>query len=106
MNRMMALGFIAALSIGCGGPSDDATLSGLSDDEIEDLCADSTTESKDCGSGVTVTSNNSAECASAIKGLPDNCTATVGDYNTCEAEELCARPNNAACGKMISCALQ
>ena len=103
MKRTMIWGFIAALSMGCGGLSDDSKLSGLSDDEVEELCADSTTESKDCGGGVTVTSNNSVECAAAVKALPDNCVATVSDFNECDSEDLCERTSNAACGKMIGC---
>jgi hypothetical protein len=103
MKRMMLLGFVAALSFGCGGLSDDSKLSGLSDDEIETLCEGSTTESKDCGNGLTITSNNSAECASAVKSLPDNCAATVSDYNQCESADLCEQTNDAACKKIFAC---
>jgi hypothetical protein len=103
MKRAIIWGFIAVLSMGCGGLSDDLKLSGLSDDEVEELCADSTTESEDCGGGVKATSNNSVECAAAVRALPDSCVATVSDFNECESEGLCERTGNAACGKIVGC---
>lgn len=106
MKRSILLGLVAVFSISCGGLSSDAKLSGLSDDEITELCEGSTTESKDCGGGLTVTSSNSAECAQAVKSLSDDCSATVNDYNQCESADLCERQTDAACGKIIGCAGQ
>jgi hypothetical protein len=105
MKRSILWGFVVAvLSVGCGGLADDAKLSSLSDDEIDTLCEDSTTESKDCGGGVTVTSNNSAECAAAVKSLKDDCVATVSDYNQCDSADLCEKTSDASCMKLIGCA--
>lgn len=105
MKRSILLGLVAVFSISCGGLSGDAKLSGLSDNEITELCEDTTTESKDCG-GVMVTSDNSAECAAAVRSLSDDCVATVNDYNQCESADLCERQTDAACGKIIGCAGQ
>jgi hypothetical protein len=106
MKRSILLGLVAVFSISCGGLSGDSKLSGLSDDEISELCEDTTTESKDCGGGVMVTSSNSAECAAAVKSLPDDCVATVNDHNQCESADLCEKQSDAACGKIIGCAGQ
>jgi hypothetical protein len=106
MKRSILLGLVAVFSISCGGLSSDAKLSGLSDDEISELCEDITTESEDCGNGVTATSDNSVECAASVKSLPDDCVATVNDYNQCESADLCDRPSDAACGKISACVTQ
>jgi hypothetical protein len=103
MKRSILLGLVALFSISCGGLSSDARLSGLSDDEISELCEGISTETEDCGNGVTITSDNSAECAESVKSLPDDCVATVNDYNQCESADLCDRPNDAACGKFFAC---
>jgi hypothetical protein len=102
MKRFILLGLVAVFSVACGGPSSDARLSSLSDDEISDLCEDSTTESEECGS-VTVTSSNSVECATAMRSLPEDCVATVSDFDQCQSADLCERANDAACGKIASC---
>jgi hypothetical protein len=92
--------------VACGGLSDDTKLSEVSDDDAADLCSEVVAASKDCGNGVKVTRKGSADCAAGIKALPDSCTATVGDFHTCNEVDVCEILTNSACALIAQCALQ
>jgi hypothetical protein len=91
--------------VGCGGGGLDSKkqLSALDDSEAKTLCADATVVTKDCGGGLKVTTNNTAECELSVKSLPDTCTATVADYDTCDAADPCDKLTTAACAKIFAC---
>jgi hypothetical protein len=91
--------------VGCGGGGLDSKkqLSALDDSEAKELCADAKVVTKDC-SGLKITTKSAAECELNVKSLPDTCTATVADYDTCDAAETCAKLTNATCAKIAACA--
>ena len=90
---------------GCGGGGLDSNkqLSKLDDSEAKTLCADAKVETKDCGSGLTITTQNAAQCELDIKSIPDTCTATVADYDECDAVEPCAKLSNMTCLQIAAC---
>ena len=103
--KYLAKALFSALVIGvvaCGGVGDDAKLAELSDDDITSLCEEFEPQTKDCGNGVTVTTDPS-QCSASLKNVPTSCEATAGDARACNEGDPCDF-TSAACGKLAQCA--
>lgn len=94
---------LALTAAACSGIDDDTPLKDLDSSQVEELCSEVTPTSKDCGNGVTV-STDPSKCRASTGSVPDSCTATVGDFRTCNEADPCESLNNSACAKLIQCA--
>jgi len=94
---------LALTAAACSGLDDETLLKDLDSGEISDLCSEVTTETKDCGGGATA-SRDASKCSSSTSAMPDSCTATVGDFRTCNEADVCEFLNNSGCLKLAQCA--
>lgn len=107
MKRVFLLGclILGAAVVGCGGGGIDGNkkVSALDDSEAKEVCTSVKAESKDCGNGLTL-SRDPTKCEASVKAAPETCTATVADFDACNAVPVCDTIKSAECAKFFACA--
>lgn len=96
---------------GTSGVDSTKKVTELSSSEREDLCeymteAQGGVHSKDCGDGITLTVETTAECVANIGAFTTSCTATVDDAEACAeaaGDDLCNLLSSPACSFIFTC---
>ncbi|UQA63381.1 hypothetical protein [Polyangium aurulentum] len=103
MKKLHAIVFfgLALSAAACSGLDDDTQLKDLDSSQIEDLCSEVESETKDCN-GIKLT-RDASSCRSNSGSVPDSCTATVGDARSCNEADLCEFATNSGCAKLAQC---
>jgi hypothetical protein len=103
MKIIHGIAFLAlALAAACSSVDDDTLLKDLDSAQIDDLCSEVKAETKDCGGGLSVTTDPS-KCRTSAASVPDSCTATVGDLRSCNDGDPCQSLQNTGCLKIAQC---
>lgn len=97
---------------GSSGVDSSKKLNTLTADERQDVCeafaaAQGSVQSKDCGDGITITVQTTAECVSSLSAVSASCTATVANVEACgdaAGDDLCSLISSPSCAFLFQCA--